>query len=234
MTTLLMIIWLVILWVSFLIQMMLKRKFAHYVNMPAPMSWREVSEFLLRYNNIDNVTIGKWEWMLTDYYDSSRKHINLSPDVYETRSVAAMAVAAHETGHAIQDHQRYAPLVIRNMSVPIVSIAWNIVPFIMWGWMLFGMSPDNWLWNSLLLIWIIAYAVIAGFSLITLPVEYDASARAVANLKSSGIINEFWAEKKWVIDLLFWAGMTYVLNALSSVVELLKLLSIFGSRKNEE
>lgn len=233
MTGFLMIIWLLIFWASFLIQMILKRKFAQYVNVPAPMSWREVSEFLLRYNNITNVTIWKWEWMLTDYYDSSRKHINLSPDVYETRSVAAMAVAAHETGHAIQDAKRYWPLVIRNMAVPIVTIAWNIVPFILGWWALIWMSPNNWIWNSLLLIWILAYGAIAAFSIITLPVEYDASARAVDNLKRSWVIDEFWAHKKGVIDLLFWAGMTYVLNALSSIVELLRLISIFNSRREE-
>ena len=207
------------MWVSFL----LKRKFAYYSKIPNPLwwTWAQTAQAIANQEGI-NITIKQWEWILTDYYNPLNKTIVLSPQVYNGKSIASVAVAAHETGHALQDAHHYPLLKLRSAIVPFVNIGTSA-----WMWLILlgfflQMSP-------LLLVWIVLYGLVVIFYLITLPVEIDASARAVKKLRELGFFDSIWDDKtqKWVINFLFRAGMTYFLALASALVELLRLISIF-------
>jgi Zn-dependent membrane protease YugP len=210
---------------SFLVQSRMKSKFAKYSKIPlsSGMTGKEIAEEMLRQNGIFDVRIGSVKGQLTDHYNPTNKTINLSPDVYHGHSVMAAAVAAHETGHALQHAKAYSWLQMRSALVPVVSISSQWVQWILLaGILLINTFPQ------LLLIGIVLFALTTLFSFITLPVEFDASNRALVWLDSSGITR--FEQHDQAKDGLKWAAMTYVVAALGSLATLLYYVMIFMGR----
>ncbi len=197
------------------------RKYSHF-GLRNGMSGKEVAESMLRYYQIHDVQIVEGRGTLTDHYNPATKTVSLSPDVYRGRSVAAAAVAAHECGHAVQHNTAYSMLQLRSSLVPIVSVAARAQQWLLLAaFMLLNTMPQ------LMLITIIAFAVNTLFSFVTLPVEFDASKRALAWLNHSGVAGG--AEYDGAKDALWWAAMTYVAAALSALVMLLYLVLRYAS-----
>lgn len=199
----------------------LRSKFAHYSRVPLRngMSGAEVAQQMLRYYGISDVKIVQGQGFLTDHYNPASKTVSLSPEVFNGRSVAAAAVAAHECGHAVQHAKSYAMLQVRSALVPVVNIAASLQQYLLLAALgLFGLGENN----TLLMITIAAFAVTTLFSLITLPVEFDASNRALAWLDQSNVAQG--QEHQGAKDALWWAAMTYVAAALSALVTLLYLI----------
>lgn len=211
---------------SWLVQMRLKSKFDKYSKVPLSngMTGRDIAEQMLRQNDIYDVKIMSVEGQLTDHYNPLNKTINLSPDVYQGRSVMAASIAAHETGHAIQHATAYSWLQMRSTLVPVVSISSQWVQWVLLG----GILLIN-VFPQLLLIGILMFALTTVFSLITLPVEFDASNRALAWLNSSGIV--YGSQHDMAKDGLKWAAMTYVIAALASLATLMYYLMIYLGRR---
>ena len=203
----------------------LKSKFKKYSNIAisSGMSGKEIAEKMLADNGINDVKVISVPGKLTDHYNPIDKTVNLSPDVYQGRHVSAAAVAAHECGHAVQHATAYQWLQMRSQMVPIVNISNKMMGTIfllgIFGGSIIGMN-----WMVTLKLFIILQAVITLFSLITLPVEYDASNRALIWLKSTNITNT--EEIKYANDALKWAARTYLVAALAAVTYLLYYLSI--------
>jgi uncharacterized protein len=223
-------IWIImigIMLLSMVVSMTLKSKFNKYSKIPLDngMSGREVAEKMLRDNGISDVKIGSVDGQLTDHYNPVDKTINLSREVFEGRSISSAAVAAHETGHAVQHAKAYAWLGFRSNLVPIVSFTSKWVTWILLaGILLIKTFP------ALLLVGIILFAFTTLFSFITLPVEIDASRRALAWLSNAGITSYQNHDKAQ--DALKWAAYTYVIAALGSLATLLYYIMIFtGSRR---
>jgi hypothetical protein len=216
-----------IMLLSMIVSMTLKSKFNKYSKIPLDngMSGREVAERMLRDSGISDVKIENVEGQLTDHYNPADKTINLSREVYEGRSISSAAVAAHETGHAVQHAKAYAWLGFRSNLVPIVSFTSRWVTWILLaGILLIKTFP------ALLLVGIILFAFTTVFSFITLPVEIDASRRALAWLSNAGITSSQNHDKAQ--DALKWAAYTYVIAALGSLATLLYYIMIFtGSRR---
>ena len=216
-----------IMLLSMVVSMTLKSKFNKYSKIPLDngMSGRDVAEKMLRDNGITDVKIESVEGQLTDHYNPVDKTINLSREVYEGRSISSAAVAAHETGHAVQHAKAYAWLGFRSNLVPIVSFTSKWVTWILLaGILLIKTFP------ALLLVGIILFAFTTIFSFITLPVEIDASRRALAWLSNAGITSYQNHDKAQ--DALKWAAYTYVIAALGSLAILLYYIMIFtGSRR---
>lgn len=211
-----------------LVSSRLKSKFTKYsqIGTSSGLSGREIAKRMLHYYNIHDVNIVEGQGRLTDHYNPQTKTVSLSPEVYHGRSVAAAAVAAHECGHAVQHAEAYAMLQFRSAIVPLVKVSSTLQQYIF----MFGFVFIAWMNNSLfLLVAVAAFAITALFSVITLPVEFDASKRALAWLDNSNITRG--AEYDGAKDALWWAAMTYVVGALAAVAQLLYLLMIFlGSR----
>jgi len=213
--------------IGFLVQNRFRSKFRKYgqVALSNGMTGSQVAAAMLDHYGIHNVSIVEGQGMLTDHYNPATKTVSLSPEVYRGRSVAAASVAAHECGHAVQHEVGYAPLQLRSAIVPVVKVAaiaqqWGFLAAIM----LAGSFPQ------LLLIVIIAMAITTLFSLITLPVEFDASRRALVWLDDTGTTRGM--EYDYAKDSLKWAAMTYLVAALSSVAMLVYfILSYLGSRE---
>ena len=215
------IITLVIMVASLIIQQTLNSKFNKYSKVPVAngMSGAEVAQKMLRDYGIYDVKVVATGGMLTDHYNPLTKTVNLSEGVYASRSVAAAAVAAHECGHAVQHAVGYAPLKMRSALVPVVNIAANLVTWvILAGVLLIQTFP--------LLIWIgiALFATTTLFSFITLPVEVNASTRAVAWLNNAGITD--YQTRPMAVDALKWAAYTYVIAALGSLATLLYYIGI--------
>ena len=212
---------------SWLISHQLKRRFEEYSQIPTAngMSGKEVVEKMLRDNMIYGVKIESIEGQLTDHYNPADKTINLSEEVYYGTNVAAAAVAAHETGHAVQHAQAYAWLGMRSALVPAVSFSSRYLQWVLLAGILMVNS-----FPSLLLFGIFLFAVTTLFSFITLPVEINASNRALVWLQTSGITTTQTHGK--AEDALRWAGYTYVVAALSSLATLLYYISIYMGRRN--
>ncbi|RFS18463.1 zinc metallopeptidase [Emticicia sp. C21] len=213
----------------------LKRKFAEYsqVGLANGMTGAEIARKMLNDNGIYDVRIIQVEGQLTDHYDPINKTVNLSYDVYNGNSAASAAVAAHECGHAVQHNVAYAPLKMRSALVPIVNVATNAMNFFyMFGFMFMAyiFSRNTAMAQTVLLALIVANAIIAIFSLITLPVEYDASNRALAWMENRGIVNN--REHAMAKDALKWAALTYVVAAAGAVANLLYYLSMFLGRRD--
>lgn len=211
---------------SWIISLTLKSKFKKYSKIPLEngMSGKDVAEKMLRDNGIYDVKVGSVEGMLTDHYNPVNKTINLSHEVYEGRSVSAAAVAAHETGHAVQHANAYAWLGFRSSLVPAVSFASRYVQWIL----LIGIFTVQ-AFPAILLAGIVIFAMTTIFSFITLPVEINASQRALIWLSNSGITTYENHDK--AKDALKWAAYTYVVAALGSLATLLYYIAIFtGSR----
>jgi len=198
----------------------LKSKFHEYSMEPLPngMSGKDVAEKMLRDNGIYDVKVVSIEGELTDHYNPLTKTVNLSPDVYYGRHISAAAVAAHECGHAIQHATAYSMLMLRSQLVPVVQISSTIMNILVVG-LMFGAAMVPSLLNTFLLIFIIGQSAITLFSLVTLPVEIDASRRALQWLSKTNILygDRYYKAK----DALKWAAYTYVVAALGSVATLL-------------
>ena len=212
---------------SWVISSKLKNKFERYSKIPTAngMTGKEVAEKMLRDHGITGVKIGCVEGMLTDHYNPANATINLSKEVYYSASISAAAVAAHETGHAVQHAQSYAWLGLRSALVPIVSFASSYVQWILLGGILLIVSMPN-----LLLVGIIMYAATTLFSIVTLPVEINASHRALLWLGRSGITDYGTQDKAY--DALKWAAYTYVNAALLSLASLFYYIMIFMGRRD--
>jgi Zn-dependent membrane protease YugP len=213
--------------IGFFVSNRLKSKFEHYsqVGLRSGMSGAEIAQTMLRHYQIYDVKVVMGQGFLSDHYNPLTKTVSLSPPVFEGRSVAAAAVAAHECGHAVQHATAYSMLQLRSALVPIVNFASMAQQWLLLGaFLLINSMP------SLMLLAIIAFAVTTLFAFITLPVEFDASRRALVWLDSSGMTHG--AEHDGAKDALWWAAMTYVSAALSSLVMLVYLvLRYMGSRE---
>ncbi|HSK11948.1 MAG TPA: zinc metallopeptidase, partial [Phnomibacter sp.] len=207
--------------------MMLKGKFNTYskVLLQSGLSGKEVAERMLRDNGIFDVKVVSVQGFLSDHYNPANKTVNLSPEVYGGRSVAAAAVAAHECGHAVQHATSYQWLQMRSKLVPMVQFSSSIVQWILLAGILMINS-----FPQLLLGGIILFGVTTLFSVVTLPVEFDASKRAVVWLGNAGITTS--RETPQAQDALKWAAMTYVVAAVASVVTLIQYLFIFLGRRD--
>ncbi|HQG55776.1 MAG TPA: zinc metallopeptidase [Bacteroidales bacterium] len=219
------LIWVIfigIMILSWVVSATLKSKFRTYSKIPVAggLTGKEIAEKMLRDSGIYDVRIESVPGQLSDHYNPANKTINLSPDVYNSRSIAAAAVAAHETGHAIQHASAYAWLGIRSSLVPAVSFASKWVQWVL----LIGILVVQ-TFPALLLFGIGLFALITLFSFITLPVEINASKRALAWLSSSGITTYETHEKAQ--DALKWAAYTYVVAALGSLATLIYYILIF-------
>jgi Zn-dependent membrane protease YugP len=212
---------------SWIVSLTLKSKFKKYSNILVDngMSGRDVAEKMLRDNGITDVRVQSVEGQLTDHYNPANKTINLSPDVYNGRNISAVAVAAHECGHAVQHAKAYAWLGFRSKLVPAVSFSSKWVQWILLaGILLIRTFP------AILLAGIVLFAFTTLFSFITLPVEIDASRRALAWLSNAGITSYQNHDK--AKDALKWAAYTYVVAAIGSLATLLYYIMIFtGSRR---
>lgn len=213
--------------ISWLISNQLKNRFQKYSKILTAngMTGRDVVEKMLRDNGISGVKIGTVEGQLTDHYTPANKTINLSKDVYYGNSIAAAAVAAHETGHALQHAKAYSMLKLRSALVPAVEFASHWVQWIL----LAGIILVN-TFPGLLLAGIGLFAIMTLFSFITLPVEIDASHRALAWLRTSGITSQ--QTQGYAFDALKWAAYTYVIAALASLATLLYYIMIYMNRRN--
>ncbi len=212
--------------VGALVQWRLKSVFAKYskVLSPGGLTGAQIAQKMLNDNGIYDVSITCIKGQLTDHYDPTKKTVNLSEDVYRMNSVAAAAVAAHECGHAVQHKVGYGPLRLRSALVPIVSLSSKLSMIVI----LLGMLIIN-IFPALFWIGIAMFAMVFLFSLVTLPVEFNASSRALAWLKSSNSLNE--AEAAQAKEALGWAASTYVVAALSSLVTLLYYIGIGTNRR---
>ena len=230
MTPSIIVISIIFLLISMLVSGVLKSKFNRYgkVGLQAGLSGKEIAEKMLQDNGIYDVKVISASGFLSDHYNPVNKTVNLSPDVYNGRSVAAAAVAAHECGHAVQHATAYQWLKLRSALVPVVQFSSNIVQWIL----LIGIVMIN-SFPQLLLAGIILFAAMTIFSLITLPVEFDASRRALVWLDNRRVTSV--KEQPMAKDALKWAAMTYVVAALASVATLVQYIMIFlsGSRDRE-
>jgi Zn-dependent membrane protease YugP len=197
----------------------LKSKFAQYSRerLRAGVSGKEVAEMMLQQNGIFDVRVTNVQGMLTDHYDPANKTVNLSADVYSGRHVAAAAIAAHECGHAVQHASAYRWLTMRSKMVPAVQIASNLMSFLTLGLAFIAFSSPA-LLNSMLLLFIVLQGAITLFSMVTLPVEVDASRRALSWLDHAGIT--YGEEQRDAKDALKWAAYTYFVAALGSIATL--------------
>ena len=214
--------------ISMLVSMILKSRFAAYSKIPlsSRLTGKEVAEKMLRENGIYDVKVTSVDGFLTDHYNPINKTINLSPEVYNNYSVAAAAIAAHETGHAVQHATAYAWLNLRSKLVPAVQFSSSIVNWILLIGIFMASSGNS----TMLLIGIALFAMTVLFSVVTLPVEFDASRRALAWLEHTNVTNsqEFPKAK----NALTWAAMTYVVAALAAVVTLVQYIMIYMGSRN--
>ena len=220
------VIFIVIALVSYLVQSSLKSKFERYSKMPIGMTGKEVAEKMLHDNGIYDVKVVSTNGLLTDHYNPSDKTVNLSESVYASRSVAAAAVAAHECGHAVQHATKYSALQVRSALVPVVSFA---SPWI--SWLLLGGILTINVFPALLGIGILLFAMTTIFSFVTLPVEINASQRALAWLERTGIA--VGRDQDAAKDALKSAAYTYVVAALSSLATLMYYVMIFLGRSRD-
>ncbi len=220
---------LVFMVIGMLVQFRLKSKFAEYGRVPTSsrLSGKEIAEKMLRDNGILNVKVVSVPGFLSDHYNPATRTVNLSPEVYEGRHVSAAAVAAHECGHAVQHATAYPMLMLRSRLVPVVQVSSTLSQWvILAGIGLMGFGGGN---STLLLVGICLFAASTVFSIITLPVEYDASARALKWLDNANLTSPSEHEK--AKDALKWAALTYVVAALASVAMLAQYLLIYSGRR---
>jgi len=214
------------------VQWRFRNKFSKYAEMQlsSGLSGKEVAERMLHDNGIYDVKVMSTEGQLTDHYNPSDRTVNLSTDVYYSRSVAAAAVAAHECGHAVQHAKSYSWLNLRSTMVPVVSISSNLLQWVLLlGVMLlvFSVTP------IVLAIGVVGLALVTVFSIITLPVEFDASNRALAWLKNNSGVMQTQEENAQAKDALWWAAMTYVVAAIGALANLLYYASMLFGRTRD-
>ncbi|MBR4821692.1 MAG: zinc metallopeptidase [Bacteroidales bacterium] len=214
----------VVMVLSMLVQTMLNSRFKKYSRVPISVSGAEVSAKMMADNGITDVKIGSVNGQLTDHYNPANKTINLSDSVFAQHNIAAAAVAAHETGHCLQHAQGYGPLKLRSAMVPVVSFANNTVQWVLLAGVLFINVFPNLIWIGIGL-----FALTTIFSFVTLPVEIDASRRAIAWLESSGLTT--YETLPMAKDALKWAAYTYVVAALGSLATLFYYIGVASNRR---
>lgn len=224
-----MMIWVLLIAVmllSFVVQQKLQSRFSKYsmVRNSSGMTGAQVAEKMLRDNGIYDVKVVSVQGSLTDHYNPQTKTVNLSEAVYGQNSIAAAAVAAHECGHAVQHAQGYAPLKLRTALVPVVSFANMSVQWVL----LAGVLMIN-IFPGILWLGIALFAMTTLFSVVTLPVEVNASTRAVSWLETAGVAD--YQTRPMAVDALKWAAYTYLIAAIGSIATLLYYLSIGNSRR---
>ncbi|MBB4109528.1 MULTISPECIES: zinc metallopeptidase [Pedobacter] len=221
-----------VLLLSMFVQWRFRNKFSMYAEMQlsSGLSGKEVAERMLHDNGIYDVRVMSTEGQLTDHYNPSDKTVNLSTDVYYSRSVAAAAVAAHECGHAVQQAKSYNWLQLRSSMVPVVSISSNLLQWVLLiGILLIGFTGNP----IVLAIGVVGLALVTVFSIITLPVEFDASNRALAWLKNNSGVMQTQEENAQAKDALWWAAMTYVVAAVGALANLLYYASMLFGRSRD-
>ena len=221
------LIGIVVMLVSWLVGQQLRSRFAKYSKTPLSngMSGREIAERMLHDNGINSVRVISVPGQLTDHYNPANRTVNLSEAVYSQRNAAAAAVAAHEVGHAVQHATAYRWLEMRSKLVPVVSVTSSLVQWVLLG----GILLIN-TFPQLLLFGIILFAMTTLFSIITLPVEYDASRRALAWMKQRNIVEP--AELAMSTDALKWAARTYLVAAIGSIGTLLYYVMMYTGRRD--
>jgi len=227
MTPEIMIVSLLFVGLSMIVSLVLKSKFTRYskIALMNRMTGKEIAERMLRDNGIFDVKVISSQGFLSDHYNPLNKTVNLSPDVYNGVSISAAAVAAHECGHAVQHATAYSWLMMRSRLVPVVQFTSTIVNIILFIGVIMALSGST----TLLLIGIILMAVTVLFTLITLPVEFDASRRALNWLENTSVTNS--SEFPKAKDALKWAAMTYVVAALAAVVTLVQYILLYMSSR---
>lgn len=211
---------------SWAVSRSLEKKFKKYSEVSLPLTGKEIAEKMLRDNGITDVKVTSTKGHLTDHYNPADKTVNLSESVYASASVAAAAVAAHECGHAVQHAKLYGPLKMRSALVPVVSFASQWMTWVLLAGVLLVES-----FPILLEIGIAMFALTTLFAFVTLPVEVNASQRAVAWLEESGIVDQ--EKKQMASDALHSAAYTYVVAALSSLATLIYyILILVGGRRD--
>lgn len=214
--------------IGWIVSSRMKSKFKEYsqIHLSKDLTGAEVARLMLADNGIRDVQVVSVEGQLTDHYNPSDKTVNLSQDVYHGRNAAATAVAAHECGHAVQHATAYSMLQLRSALVPVQNVTAQVLNFVMMGMMFGAFFASSILpWKTALLIIIVCYAVFALFSLITLPVEFDASKRALAWVEARNIVTR--SEHDMAKDALKWAAMTYVVAAIGAVTTLVYYLMMY-------
>ena len=222
-------IWVIVIAVmliSFAIQQVLESKFSKYSQIPNPagLTGAQVARKMLDWYGITNVQVRRTNGMLTDHFDPRTRTVNLSEGVYSSTSIAAAAVAAHECGHVVQYAQGYAPVKLRSALVPVVNFSNMTVQWVLLLGVLLVNSVPAILWAGIAL-----FAMTTLFSLVTLPCEINASARAVSWLSSSGIADE--RTRPMAVDALKWAAYTYFIAAIGSIATLLYYIGIATRRR---
>lgn len=223
------LIMIIIFGLSAFVSWRLRSKFNEYaqIGLSNGMSGAEIAQKMLNENGIYDVRVVSVEGMLTDHYNPEDKTVNLSADVYYGRSVASAAVAAHECGHAVQHKVAYAPLKFRSAMVPVLSVSSRYLQWVLLGGILLLQTTP-----LPLAIGVGLFALTTLFSFVTLPVEFDASRRALAWIQERGVVNQ--REYGFAKDALWWAAMTYVVAALGSLATLLYYASILmGGRRSD-
>ncbi len=217
--------------IGMLVQYRLKSKFTEYskVATSSGMSGKEIAEKMLKDNGIYDVQVISADGFLSDHYNPLNKTVNLSPDIFEGKTVSAAAVAAHECGHAVQHATAYSMLMLRSRLVPAVKISSTLSQWIIIiGLGMLGFGGGN---PTILLAGIVLFAITTLFSVITLPVEFDASARALKWLDTARITTD--TEHTKAKDALKWAALTYVVAALASIAMLVQYILIYQSRSRD-
>ncbi|NQX53413.1 zinc metallopeptidase [Pedobacter panaciterrae] len=215
--------------VGLIVSNRLKSKFKEYseIGLANGMSGREIAEKMLSDNGIHDVRVISTPGHLSDHYNPEDKTVNLSPDVFEGRSISAAAVAAHECGHAVQHATAYSMLTFRSAIVPLVNISTQLSQWVILAGLGFLIGRAN---PTILLVGIILFAITTVFTIITLPVEYDASNRALKWLENSHITTPYEHDK--AADALKWAARTYVVAAISSIATLLYYILLFVNSRD--
>lgn len=231
MTPSIMLVSLLFIGISMLVSAILKSRINAYNKIPlaAGLTGKQVADKMLQENGIYDVQVVSVDGFLSDHYNPANKTINLSPDVYSSNSIAAAAIAAHETGHAVQHATSYAWLDFRTKIVPVVQFSANIANIVLMIGVFMAYSGNP----TLLLLGIALFALTVIFSVITLPVEFDASRRALAWLQHTNVTNG--QEYPKAKNALTWAAMTYVVAALAAIATLVQYIMIFlgGSRRDD-
>ncbi|SDF28019.1 hypothetical protein SAMN04488121_1011359 [Chitinophaga filiformis] len=221
---------LIFIGISMLVSWRLKSKMRQYGDVPTSsgLTGKQIAEKMLKDNGIYDVQVVSVDGFLSDHYDPTNKTVNLSPDVYSGANVMAAAVAAHECGHAVQHQRAYPWLNMRSKLVPAVQFSSSLVQWVLLG----GILLIN-VFPALLLGGIILFGVTTLFSLVTLPVEFDASRRALAWLDNTTLMRREEHDK--AKDALWWAAMTYVVAAIASIVTLVQYILIYaGASRNRD
>jgi Zn-dependent membrane protease YugP len=221
------VIGIVVMLVSMLVSWQLKSRFQKYSKTPLAngMSGAEVAQHMLQDHGISNVRVVSVAGQLTDHYNPANRTVNLSEPVYHGRNAAAVAVAAHECGHAVQHATAYSWLTMRSKLVPVVQVSSTIMPWVIMGGILMINS-----FPQLLVAGVVMFGLTTLFSFVTLPVEYDASNRALAWIQRRGIVTT--GEYAMSADALKWAARTYVVSAIGSLATLLYYVSILMNRRD--